>query len=98
MSMPQFTPLPPSFVPDMRREVWGRFFGEGIEETRKSAGLSIERGRPPLRHGDQRVDGHRTRPCARGLEPAAGHGRGPGDPAIDQIALMALLCREAWEL
>jgi hypothetical protein len=50
MSMSQSASLPPSFVPDLRREVRGRIFGEGIQESRKSAGLSIE-GRPPLRHG-----------------------------------------------
>ena len=42
--MRQFAPLSPSCVPDMRRQVWGRMFGEGIQGTRESAGLSHRGG------------------------------------------------------
>ena len=37
-----FASLPPSYLPDQRREAWGRLFGLGIREARKGAGLSIE--------------------------------------------------------
>jgi transcriptional regulator with XRE-family HTH domain len=97
MSMPQFTPLPPSFVLDMRREVWGRIFGEGIEETRKSAGLSIEQAARlsgmeisewmAIEQGHVPADLNRLRAMAEAL-----------GIRYDQIATMALLCREAWEL
>jgi transcriptional regulator with XRE-family HTH domain len=97
MSMQQFTPLPPSFVPDMRREVWGRIFGEGIEETRKSAGLSIDEAARlsgmeisewmAIEQGHVPADLNRLRAMAEAL-----------GIRYDQIALMALLCREAWEL
>ena len=34
--------LPPSYLPELHRRVWGRIFGSGIRAARTEAGLSIE--------------------------------------------------------
>lgn len=42
MTHRMFAPLPSSYIPAIRRQSLGRLFGFCIEETRLSAGLSIE--------------------------------------------------------
>ena len=37
-----FASFPPTYQPELRRQVWGRLFGRGIQEARKNARLSIE--------------------------------------------------------
>lgn len=95
--MRQFAPLPPSCVPDMRRQVWGRMFGEGIQGTRESAGLTIEEAAKSagmeasewmaIEQGYVPQDTNRLHAMADAM-----------GIRFDQIALIALLCREAWEL
>jgi len=56
-----FAPLPPTYVPELRRQVWGRLFGRSIEAARTEAGMSIEDGHVP-----QDID--RLRAMAAALE------------------------------
>ena len=96
-SMRQFAPLPPSYVPDMRRQAWGRMFGEGIQGTREGAGLTIEEAAKSagmeasewmaIEQGYVPQDTNRLHAMADAM-----------GIRFDQIALIALLCREAWEL
>jgi transcriptional regulator with XRE-family HTH domain len=92
-----FAPLPATYVPEIRRRSMGRLFGFCIEETRKSAGLSIE-------------DAARLSGMALTEWMAIEAGNVPQDinrlPAMaeamqisfDTIASMVLVCRAAWEL
>jgi hypothetical protein len=70
-SMRQFASLPPSYVPDLRREVWGRIFGEGIQGTRESAGLSIEAAAKLAGMEASEWMAIEQGHCTGGLEPAA---------------------------
>jgi hypothetical protein len=37
-----FKSFPPTYLPELRRQIWGGMFGRGIRENRQNAGLSIE--------------------------------------------------------
>jgi transcriptional regulator with XRE-family HTH domain len=92
-----FASLPPSYLPELRREAWGRLFGLGIREIRKGAGLSIEQAAPlsgmevsewtAIEDGYVPQDQNRLRAMAAAME-----------IGFDQIAMLVMLCREAWEL
>jgi len=92
-----FASLPPSYLPDQRREAWGRLFGLSIRETRKGAGLSIEQAAclsgmevsewAAIEEGYVPQDINRLRAMAGAME-----------IRFDQIAMLVLLCRDAWEL
>ena len=92
-----FASLPPSYLPDQRRETWGRLFGFGIMQARKGAGLSIEQAAPlagievsewtVIEDGYVPQDQNRLRAMAAAME-----------ISFDRIAMLVLLCREAWEL
>ena len=92
-----FASLPPSCFPDQRREVWGRLFGLSIQEVRKGAGLSIEQAArlagievsewAAIEDGYVPQDQNRLRAMAAAME-----------IRFDRIAMLVLLCREAWEL
>jgi len=92
-----FAPLPADYVPELRRQTWGHFFGLGIQEARKSAGLSIEDAARLSgmessewmaiegEHVPQETD--RLRAMAAALE-----------VSFEKMFNFVLLCREAWEL
>ena len=97
MSMKEFASLPPFYVPDLRRDFWARMFGYSVLETREAAGLSVEAA--------AQLAGMEVCEWA-----AVEDGHVPQDPNLlramaaalglrfDQIAGMAMVCREAWEL
>jgi transcriptional regulator with XRE-family HTH domain len=95
--MRQFAPLPPSYVPDLRRQFWARMFGHSILQTRDAAGLSIEQAAQlsgmeisewvAVEDGHVPADLNRLRAMAEALS-----------IRYDQIATMTMVCREAWEL
>lgn len=92
-----FGVLPPSYLPELRRGVWSRMFGHYICDTRKSAGLSIEQTARltgmevykwmAIEEGHVPQDINRLRAMAAAME-----------ICFDQIAMLVLLCRDAWEL
>ena len=43
MSTPSsmFRSLPSTFMPELQRQAWGRFFGRGIQSLRVEAGLTV---------------------------------------------------------
>ncbi len=92
-----FASLPPSYLPELRREAWGRLFGLSIRESRKGAGLTIEQAAPlagievseweAIEHGYVPQDQNLLRAMAATME-----------ISFDRIAMLVMLCREAWEL
>ena len=92
-----FATLPPSYLPELRRTVWGRMFGHCIQETRKKTALSIvEAARlsgmessewMAIEEGSVPQDINRLRAMADAME-----------VSFDKIATLVLVCREAWEL
>jgi hypothetical protein len=92
-----FATLPPSYIPEIRRQSMGRLFGFCIEETRLSAGLSIEDAARlsgmatsewmAIEDGCVPRDLNRLRAMAGALQ-----------VSFDKIASMVLVCRGAWEL
>ena len=92
-----FAPLPPTYVPEIRRQTMGRLFGFCIQKTRESAGLSIEEAARlsgmdlsewmAIEAGTVPQDINRLRAMAGAME-----------ISFDKIASMALVCRGAWEL
>lgn len=99
MSTPfkMFASLPSTYVPELRRQVWGRLFGLGIQSSRNEAGLSIEEAARlsgmqisewmAIEDGHVPQDTDRLRAMAAAME-----------ISFDRITNMVLLCREAWEL
>ena len=92
-----FAPLPSGYVPELRRQAWGHLFGLGIQEARKSAGLSIEEaaGLSGMQVSEWMAieDGHVPQEVDRLRAMAAAM-----EISYDKLLNMALLCREAWEL
>lgn len=92
-----FPSLPPSYLPEQRRAVWGRLFGSYIGTIRKNAGLSIEKAAhlsgleisewAAVEEGTVPQDINQLRAMADAMA-----------VRFDQIANLVLLCREAWEL
>ncbi|MDR3717440.1 MAG: helix-turn-helix transcriptional regulator [Bryobacteraceae bacterium] len=92
-----FAPLPSSYVPEIRRESMGRLFGFCIEETRKKAGVSIEEAARlsgmelsewiAVEDGCVPQEANRLRAMAEALQ-----------IDFEQMAMMVVLCRGAWEL
>jgi len=89
-----FRPLPPTYVPELRRQVWGRMFGLGIQAARTEAGLTIEEAARlssiEISEWTAMEDGHvpqevdRLRSISAALE-----------ISIDKLLNWAALCREA---
>ena len=89
--------LPPSCLPELRRGAFGRLFGQNIRSVREGKGLSIEQGAclsgmevsewAAIEEGYVPQDINRLRAIAGAIE-----------IRIDQIAMLVLLCRDAWEL
>ena len=92
-----FRPLPPTYVPELRRQAWGRLFGLGIRATRTEAGMSIEEaaGLSGIELSEWMAieDGHvpqqveRLRAISAVLE-----------ISFEKVMNWVFLCREAWEL
>jgi transcriptional regulator with XRE-family HTH domain len=92
-----FAPLPSTYVPELRRQVWGRMFGRGIQAARNESGLSIEEaaGLSGMQVSEWMAieDGHvpqqveRLRAMAAVLE-----------ISFEKVMNWVFLCREAWEL
>ncbi len=92
-----FRPLPPTYLPELRRQVWGRLFGLGIQATRTEAGLTIEEAARlsgiELSEWMAVEDGHvpqetdRLRSMAAVLEVGS-----------EKLLNWVVLCRKAWEL
>ena len=90
-----FVLLPATYVPEIRRRSMGRLFGFCIEETRKSAGLSIEEVASlsgmaltewmAIEDGNVPQDINRLRAMAEAMQ-----------VSFDKIATMVLVCRGAW--
>ncbi len=79
----------------MRRMVWGRLFGQCVGKTREAAGRSVEEaaclaGMEASEWASVEAgfvpDPRKLRPIADALE-----------LRYDRIAMMAVLCRDAWE-
>ena len=92
-----FPSLPPTYLPELRRDFWARTFGFGIREARKKVGLSIEAAArlagieasewAAIEDGYVPQETNRLRAMAGALE-----------ISYDQLLNLVLLCREAWEL
>lgn len=92
-----FRPLSPTYVPELRRQAWGRLFGLGIRANRTEAGLTIEDAARlsgiELSEWMSIEDGHvpqqvdRLRSIAAVLE-----------VSFEKLLNMVVLCREAWQL
>jgi hypothetical protein len=97
MTSKMFAPLPSSYVPEIRRRSLGRLFGFCIQETRISAGLTVEEAARlagmessewlAIEDGYVPQDVNQLRAMAGALE-----------ISFDKIATMVLVCRGAWEL
>ena len=92
-----FRSLPPTYLPELRRQVWGRLFGRGIQEARSKAGLSVEEA--------ARLSGIEASEWAameEGCVPQTTdqlHSiAGTLEISYDRLLNLVLLCREAWEL
>ncbi len=89
-----FAPLPSSYIV---RESMGRLFGSCIQETRKTAGLSLEEAARlsgmeisewmAIEDGCVPQDVNRLRAMADAME-----------ISFDQIGTLVLVCKAAWEL
>src|SRR3954451_13501902 len=92
-----FAPLPPTYVPELRRQVWGRLFGLSIRAARTEAGLSIDEaaGLSGMQLSEWMAieDGHIPREMDRLRAMAAAL-----EISFEKLFNMVLLCREAWEL
>ena len=90
-------PLPPTHVPELRRQVWGRLFGLGIRATRTQAGISIEKAAKlsgmEVSEWMAIEDGHVPQEVDRLRAMAATLAI-----SFEKVMNWVLLCREAWEL
>ena len=92
-----FVPLPSSYLPEVRRQSLGRFFGSCIRGVRKGADLSIEEAArlsgmaasewTAVEEGCVPQDVNQLRAMAGAME-----------ISFDQISTLVLVCRAAWEL
>ena len=92
-----FASLPSSYLPEVRRQSMGRFFGSCIREVRKGAGLSIEEAARlsgmaasewmAIEEGSVPQDVNQLRAMAGAME-----------VSFDKIATLVMVCRAAWEL
>jgi transcriptional regulator with XRE-family HTH domain len=92
-----FASFPPTYLPELRRQIWGRMFGRGIRSNRQNAGLSIEEAaRLSGMEASQWAaieDGYvpQTTDQLRSIA-------GTLEISYDKLLNLVLLCREAWEL
>lgn len=92
-----FATLPPSYLPEIRRQSMGRLFGFCIRETRESAGLSVEEAARlsgmeysewlAIEDGTVPQELNQLRAMAETMQ-----------VKFEVIASMVLVCRAAWEL
>jgi ribosome-binding protein aMBF1 (putative translation factor) len=89
--------LPPSYLPEIRRQSMGRLFAFCIQEARENAGLSVEQAAGlsgmsisewmAIEDGCVPQDINRLRAMAEALE-----------VNFDSMVSWVLVCRAAWEL
>lgn len=88
-------PLLSTYVPELRRQVWGRMFGRGIQSARTEAGLSVEEAARlagiEVSEWTAIEEGHVPQELNRLRDLAAVLGS-------EKIGNWALLCQEAWTL
>ena len=92
-----FAPLPPTCVPELRRQAWGRLFGLFIQGRRNEVNMTVEEaaGLSGMTASEWMAieDGHvpqemdRLRTISASIELA-------WDPMVNMLAL----CQEAWTL
>lgn len=96
-SISMFRSLPPTEFPELRRQIWGRLFGRGIEECRVKAGLSVEEAARLAG-----MDLSEWVAIEQGSVPqTTGQLHAMADTvevSYDKLLSLVLLCREAWEL
>ena len=92
-----FASLPSTYLPEFRRQMWGRLFGLGIRENRQKIGLSIEEAARlsgmEASEWTAIEDGYVPQTAAQ-LHSIAG----TLEISYDRLLSLVLLCREAWEL
>jgi transcriptional regulator with XRE-family HTH domain len=92
-----FPSLPPTCLPELRRQMRGRLFGHGIRENRENAGLSIEQAAHlsgmEVSEWAAIEDGYvpQTTDQLRSIA-------GTLEISFDRLLNLVLLCRQAWEL
>ena len=93
-----FAPLPPSYLPEIRRQSMSRLFGFCIQETRLSAGLSIE---DAARLSGMAVSVWMSIEAGGHVPQELNQLRAMSEAMqvkFETIASMVLVCRAAWEL
>ena len=92
-----FASFPPTYLPELRRQIWGRMFGRGIRANRQNLGLPIEEA--------ARLSGMEVSEWAaieNGYVPQTTDQlrsiAGTLEISYDRLLNLVLLCREAWEL
>jgi len=92
-----FRPLPPTFVPELRRQVWGRMFGLFIQGRRNEIHMSVEEaaGLSGMTTSEWMAieDGHVPRQMDRLRTISA-----TLELTWDKMLNMLALCQEAWTL
>lgn len=97
MQVKMFRTLPTNYLPEIRRQAWGRLFGLGIRATRTETGLTIEEAAQlagfelsewlTVEDGHVPQDVNKLRSMASVLQ-----------VSYEKILSWVVLCREAWEL
>ena len=92
-----FPSTPSTYLPELRRQFWGRTFGLGIQKCREEAGLSVEDAArlsgmafsewAAIEEGYVPRETDRLRAMAAAME-----------VSFDQLLNLVVLCRQAWEL
>jgi hypothetical protein len=92
-----FASFPSTYQPELRRQMWGRLFGCGIQENRENAGLSIEQA--------ARLSGMEVSEwvameegCVPQTTDQLRSIAGTLEISYDRLLNLVLLCRQAWEL
>jgi len=92
-----FSSFSSSYQPELRRQMWGRLFGRGIQQCRQQAGLSLEEAARlsgmelsewmAIEEGHVPQDTNRLHAMADAMQ-----------VSYDKFLNLAVLCRDAWEL
>jgi transcriptional regulator with XRE-family HTH domain len=92
-----FKSFPPTCLPELRRQIWGRMFGRGIRANRQNLGLSIEEA---ARLSGMEVSEWATleEGCVPQTTDQLHSIAGTLEISYDRLLNLVLLCREAWEL
>jgi transcriptional regulator with XRE-family HTH domain len=99
MSTPisMFASFPPTYLPELRRQVWGSLFGRGIQEARNNAGLSVEEA-AHLAGMEVSEWVAMEEGCVPQTTDQLHSIAGTLEISYDRLLNLVLLCRQAWEL